>query len=198
MKKLHGCALLAGALFCAVALAGTVKEYSADMVDVKSGKVTQKISVATDKFYAKSFDASGKDSGLGIVRLDKNVMYAVIEETRSYMEIPISKEQFDAGGFNINAMEVKKEKVGAETVSGYSAVKYRITAKIMGQTSTHYEWFAPEFDPMPIRTEMQGVTQEMRNIAPGPQNAALFDPPKGYKRDKAMEDMMKGMMGKKK
>jgi hypothetical protein len=48
---------------------------------------------------------------------------------------------------------------------------------------------------MPVRTENQGVIQEMRNIKPGRPDASLFEIPSGYKRDAQMEQMMKGMMG---
>jgi len=35
----------------------------------------------------------------------------------------------------------------------------------------------------------------MRNIKPGKPDASLFEIPKGYTRDTAMENMMKSVMG---
>jgi hypothetical protein len=53
----------------ASALAGSIKEYSADMVDVKSGKVMQKLAVAPDKMFSDSLDDQGKRVASVIVRV---------------------------------------------------------------------------------------------------------------------------------
>ncbi|MDR3299041.1 MAG: DUF4412 domain-containing protein [Candidatus Accumulibacter sp.] len=199
MKSKFFAAFLCSAVFIVgSALAGSVKEYSADVVNVKSGRVMQKLAVTPDKIFSESFDASGKREALAIVRLDRNTMYVFMEETRSYMEIPFSKEQFTSTGLNMNAVQTKQEKVGTETVAGYASTKYLQTTTVMGTSVTSLHWVAPEFDPMPIRSEVNGEFFEMRNIKTGAQNAALFEVPKGYTRDKAMEGMMKSMMTGKK
>jgi hypothetical protein len=196
MKLKFFAAFTGFALLCALpALAGTVKEYSADMVNVRSGKVMQKLAVTPDKIYSENLDASGKREAIAIIRMDQKKMFLFIEETKSYMEIPFNKDQFTAADLKMGMVESKREKAGEETVSGYKADKYRITVKVMGVTATAHEWLAPEFDPMPIRREADGQTLEMRNIKTGLPDAALFEIPKGYKRDAQMEQMMKGMMG---
>jgi hypothetical protein len=167
------------------------------MVNVKTGKATQKFAVTPDKIYSESVDASGKREGVAIIRMDRKKMYLFVEATKSYMEIPFNKDQFTAADLKMGMMESKREKTGAETVNGYNADKYRITVKLLGVTATAHEWLAPEFDPMPIRTEVDGQTLEMRNIKTERPDAALFEIPKGYKRDAQMEQMMKGMMGEK-
>lgn len=48
-------------LFAALAQAGTIKEYSADMVDVSSGKTLQKMYVTEQKIR---FDGYGEDGKL--------------------------------------------------------------------------------------------------------------------------------------
>ena len=176
------------------ALAGSVKEYSADMVDVKSGKAVQKLAVTPDKIYSESFDVKGKRQAVAIIRLDHKKMYVCMEETKSYMEIPFNKDKFTAADLGMGMVQIKQEKIGSDTVNGYKADKFKITSTAMGNTSTSFSWIAPEFDPLPIRTESGGYIQEMRNIKTGRPDSALFEVPKGYKRDTKMEKMMKGAM----
>ena len=176
-------------------LAGSVKEYSADMVNVKNGRVMAKLAVAPGKMYSENFDDDGKRAGSAVIRLDQKKMYVFIEETKSYMELPFDKDEFDASSMSMGAVESKQEKVGSETINGYKADKFKVTTKAMGMTSTGFQWIAPEFEPMPIRSEEGGVILEMRNIKTARPDAALFEIPKGYKRDTQMEEMMKGMLG---
>jgi hypothetical protein len=177
------------------ALAGSIAEYTADMVNVKTGKVVQKIAVTPDRIYSESFNDQGKREGISLVRMDQKKMYVFMEVNKSYMELPFDKDRFTAADLNMGAVQTKREKVGAETVSGYKADKFRTTVQVMGMTMQTYQWMAPEFEPMPIRTEAEGIIQEMRNIKTGRPDAALFEIPKGYKRNAQMEQMMKGMMG---
>ena len=179
------------------AFAGSIAEYSADMVDVKSGSVTQKLAVTQDKIYSESFNAQGKREAIAIIRMDQRKMYILMEATKSYMELPFNKEQFSAADLSMGMVQTKQEKVGEETVSGYKADKFKITVTAMGSTVTTFQWIAPEFAPMPIRTETNGVIQEMRNIKTTRPDASLFEVPKDYKRDTQMEQMMKNMMGEK-
>jgi hypothetical protein len=175
--------------------AGTVKEYTADMVNVKTGKVMQKLAVTPDKLYSESLNDKGKRAGLAIIRLDQKKMYMIMEDEKAYIEMPFNKDKFSVADLSMGMAKVKREKVGMETVNGYTADKFQITATVMGMNVTSYEWVAPEFEPMPIRTESQGEIQEMRNIKTGPPPASLFELPSSYKRDTDMENMMKGMMG---
>jgi hypothetical protein len=175
-------------------LAGSIKSYSADMVDVKSGKVMQRIAAAPDKLYMENFNSQGKREGVAIIRLDQRKMYIFMEETKTYMEMPFDKDRFSLADMQMGGVETKDEALGTEKVSGYTATRHRQTTKVMGVTTTALYWLAPEFDPMPVRAEVAGAIQEMRNIKTGSPDAALFEIPKGYKRDKTMEDMMKGMI----
>ncbi|MCL2790827.1 MAG: DUF4412 domain-containing protein [Desulfobulbus sp.] len=183
------------ALCCAVpAWAGSIAEYSANLVDVQNGHVMQKIAVMPDKMYSESFNAQGTREGMALVRLDQHKMYIFNEANKSYMEFPFNKNKFTPADLAMGMVDIKQEKVGTETVNGYTATKYRITTKVMNKTITAFQWIAPEFDPMPIRTESEGVIHEMRDIKTGRPDASLFEVPKGYTHDKTMEDMMKGMM----
>jgi hypothetical protein len=192
LLKSLACFLL---FFALPAWAGSVKEYSADMVDMKSGRVVQKIAVAPDKIYSESLSAQGQREALAIIRMDQKKMYVLIEATKSYMELPFNKEQFTAADLNMGMVQTKQEKMGSEKVGDYLADKFMVTASVMGLSTTVYQWIAPEFDPLPVRIESDGGVQEMQNIKTGSPAASLFDIPSGYKRDAQMEQMMKGLLG---
>jgi hypothetical protein len=181
--------------FALPAFAGTIPEYTADMVNVKTGKVSQKLAVMADRIYSEGFNDQGKREAISIVRLDQRKMYIFMEATKTYMELPFDKDRFTAADLSMGMVQTKQEKVGTETVNGYKADKLQTTVQVMGMTMQTYQWMAPEFEPMPIRTEAQGIIEEMRNIKPGRPDASLFELPKGYKRDAQMEQMMKGIMG---
>jgi len=165
------------------------------MVDVKSGRVKQKLAVTPDKVCSEGLDAQGKRESLVIVRMDQKKIYVFMEAAKSYMELPFNKDMFSAADLKLGMTQIKREKVGAETVNGYKADKYRTTASAMGKNATSYEWITAEFGSMPIRTETDGVIQEMRNIRPGKPDGSLFEIPGGYTRDTRMEQMMKSVMG---
>jgi hypothetical protein len=165
------------------------------MVDVKSGRVMQKIAVMPDKMYSEVFGTSGKREAITILRLDQKKMFMFMEHNKTYLELPFDKDIFTASDLTWGVVEIKREKLGTETVNGYEATKYRITSKAMGTSITLFQWMAPEFDPMPVRSEGMGITQEMRNIKTGRPDASLFELPKGYTRDKKTEDVMKSMLG---
>jgi hypothetical protein len=174
--------------------AGTVKEYTADMVNVKTGKVVQKLAVTPDKIYSESLNDKGEREGLAIIRMDQKKMYMVMENEKSYIEVPFNKDAFSIADLSMGMTKVTQEKVGTESVNDYTADKFKTTASGMGINIISYQWVAPEFDPMPVRTESQGDIREMRNIKTGSPDASLFEPPSGYTRNTEMENMMKGMM----
>ncbi len=206
-KGKWGIALVMVLLSAGLAWAGTVKEYSADMVDVNTGKVVQKLYVTEQKMRVEQVDAGGKPGGGSIVRLDKKMMY-VLQENKTYMEFPLSGNaaSMQEALENMRLMGMKpqitREKQGTETVNGYKAekVKTTVTLNMGGQKTSvsHLEWQALEFEPMPVRTQnpRDNSLTEMRNIKTGAPSASLFEIPAGYKKDTSMEDMMKQMQQK--
>jgi hypothetical protein len=167
--------------------AGPVREYSASMVDVKSGRVRQKFAVTPDKFYAETFDAFGQREKFSIIRLDQRKMYVFSETNKTYIELPFNDDRFTIENLSFGMIQVKEEKkVGEETVNGYKTSKFHIKVTAMGLKSpvTVYSWVAPEFGPsFPVRLDVNGVVDEMRNINTNRPDAALFEIRKGYQRD---------------
>ncbi|MCL2473439.1 MAG: DUF4412 domain-containing protein [Alphaproteobacteria bacterium] len=202
MKSLiKGLGLLAVMLVAGTAHAGTIKEYSADMVDAKTGQVVGKYYVTEKKIRVDSSNEKGGGNVISIIRMDQDKMYA-LQEDKTYMEIPFKGTVTDLESIGTQMMggiapQRKVENLGSETVSGYKAEKSKVTTtmNMMGQTftTTAHEWKAKEFD-MPLRTQTdKGETMEMRNIKVGAPPASVFEIPAGYTRNVEMENMMKQM-----
>ena len=195
------CVLLSPSL----ALAGTVKEYSADMVDVKTNRVHQKMYVTEQKIRFDSFDERGELEGIAILRLDQGLMYA-LQQDKTYITVPMDKNITVQRMEDISAAmgikpDIQREKQGTETVNGYQAEKFKTTVTINAGSqkivNTYYEWNASEF-AMPIRLydTKEDETTEMHNIKIGAPAASVFEIPAGYTRNTQMEEMMKQMGGK--
>jgi len=193
--------------FSVSAFAGSIKEYSADMVDVATGKVVSKFYVTEKKMRMDTFDEEDGSGGTSIIRVDLKKMYA-LQDNESYIEFPLKGDKmpnfYELGSmvFGEAGPKFKREKVGSETVSGYKTEKFKVTTtmEMMGQTFTtiHHEWMAKEFDiPVRMQTEDGGIV-EMRNIKKGAPAASVFEIPAGYKNageemKGQMEEMMKNM-----
>ncbi|MCL2485260.1 MAG: DUF4412 domain-containing protein [Endomicrobia bacterium] len=200
-------------LFCATAVfAGTVKEYSADIIGITTDKKGNKKEGLSAKIYAtdkkmrqESFDEKGNLVGMAIIRIDKNKIYSFIEENKTYMEINFEGNEMPSPQQFANMLggmaDVKREKVGTETINGYKAEKHKTTVNtnIFGIKSTmiSYDWTTAEYN-YPIRTlyedKKNGDTiTEMRNIKAGKQPDSLFEIPKGYTKDESIEELGKTM-----
>jgi len=205
MKNLiKGLSLLLILFGASTAFAGAIKEYTADLVDVKSGQVVGKYAVTEKMMRMETRDKEGEKEGgsaISIIRMDHGKMY-LLQEDKSYLEFPLqgdkvpSPEELGTMMMGASAPKQKREKLGDETVSGYPAEKIEVTTTIdmMGQTltMTHQEWMAKEFD-FPVRVQSDGDVMEMRNIKVGAPDAALFEIPAGYKKNTALEEMMQQM-----
>ena len=196
-----GLALLATLFSATVVLANPVKEFSADSVDAKSGRLEGKVYVTSTKMRFEDYASGEKPEFISLIRFDQQKMYFLFTDSKTYIEYPLEvkspsdwKEmQKVLGGLaEMPGIEMKttEKKVAEETVNGYKTEKFRITetATFMGtrQTSTSYVWIAKEFS-IPIRTqddEDDGKITELRNIKIGAPPASLFELPAGYKLDK--------------
>ncbi len=204
MKKgLIGVCLIAAFFFAYVAQAGTIEEYSADMVNVQDSKVVQKMYVTKEKMRFEAYGATGNVEIISIIRLDQGKMYALQVANKTYFEFPVNKEFKSIEDLTKGVMGAKvkteRKSLGTEEVNGYAAEKSKVTTNVdmMGQkvTMEHTEWVAEEFAPMPVRVEdpQTKSVNEMRDIKTEAQDDALFEIPAGYTKDTSMEEMMKDM-----
>ncbi|MCL2144091.1 MAG: DUF4412 domain-containing protein [Endomicrobia bacterium] len=196
--------LLVLVMFCTdIAFGGTVKNYSADVVETGSGMAVGKVYAAEPKFRMEMYDENGNLEGMSIIRPDQKKMYVCQSENKTYFEIPIDGsaslfENMAKAGQSFGIVpDIKREKQGTETVIGYKTDKYRTVTTInaFGQklTTVVYEWMAAEFEyPVRIQTE-DGAIVEMRNIKTGAQNASLFEIPSGWTKDSSAAKMMESI-----
>ncbi len=163
-------------------------ELSADFVSSHGNFTTVgKMYITPDKIR---MDMSSPQDMSSITRMDKKVVWNVMHDQKSYMELPfvedrkprLEKEYKD---------EIERKLVGKETIDGHPTEKYLITYKARGKSDQVYQWWATDIN-FPIKTEdINGNwKQEYKNIKMGKQDDSLFEIPTGYKKF----DMPGGMM----
>ena len=175
--------------FCCV-LPALAAEFSADL------KIKQPDKEYEFKYYAKgSFyrleKLTGEDRILVIADRTQDITWMLNPEDKIYLEL----ECTDAAFFNPirgweAAMEgTEEEKVGSETVQGYSCEKYTYTPP--GATEPGMEaWYLPELEHfIRIIAHYGGGYEdgifEILNIQEAPQDDSLFKIPEDYQKEKS-------------
>jgi hypothetical protein len=192
-----GLSLLVALFGTTLVLAGTIKEYSAEMVDIKSGKVRSKEYVTPTKMRIEDYDDDGKLQFINIIRMDHQKAYTFYVAHKTYVEFPLQGKTIPERNspewkkleklmMGELASQTKEEKIGTETINGYKAEKFRVTTRIekMSDGSISYEWYAKEFFT-PVRIQHgdseEDDIEELRNIKVGAPASSLFELPSGYK-----------------
>jgi hypothetical protein len=163
-------------------------ELSADFVSSHGEFTTSgKMYITPDKFR---MDMSSPQDMSSITRMDKKVVWNVMHDQKSYMELPFVEERKPRVEKEYKG-EIERKLVGKETIQGHPTEKYLITYKARGNTDQVYQWWATDIN-FPIKTEdVNGKwKQEYKNIKMGKQDDSLFEIPEGYKKF----DMPGGMM----
>ena len=185
--------------FCALLLAASFvvgqAEFSADIVDLqKPGTpTTARIFFAKDKMRIESQTASAHGGGVVIMNFATQTGTVLMAQQHMYMEMPIQAQTqrmgyaaafFQAGDVENACGDWQKmghtqgscHKVGSDTVSGRSTVKYE-TTNASGDAS-HF-WLDPKLR-FPVKWEGKNNSGELRNIQEGAQAASLFEVPAGF------------------
>jgi hypothetical protein len=174
--------VLTCALFVLVLCVGTgvlAMEFSADMVSSAHGQTT------TSKVFAKDqkfrMEPKGQ-STYSIVRGDKKVVWMVMPDQKSYMEMKTNPGQQLKVEEKVQG-EVSRKVIGAETVDGHPTQKYEVTYAEGGKTGKLYQWMATDIK-FPIRmAAVDGSwAMEYKNVKMGTQPASLFEVPSGYNK----------------
>lgn len=193
MRRLYSILLFLSAL-CAPGVAesqtAAPPEFSADLIMTNKGQPLQR-----GKFFMGNRMARMELTAAGqvqILRMDKDVVWSILPNTKSYMEMPL---QFNAlattqwPGFSESC-------VGEEVVEGHPTKKCVITGRALGQEVTSTVWKAQDLGGTVIRNiGSNGFGMELRQIVRGPQPAALFEPPANFKKATipiGVGDLMKG------
>src|SRR5580658_9837886 len=97
-------------------------------------------------------------------------------------EVIVDKNQLAMVSLNFGK-NAKVEKIDSESLDGVATDKYKLTlsdGKAPGGVGIL--WIdAPKQSPIKFASEDGALTVEWKSFQPGPQDAALFEPPAGYR-----------------
>ncbi len=167
-------------------------EYSADMEMTSNGKPQ-----ATGKVFQSGKKQRMEMAGsISITRLDKKVMWQLMPKQKSYMEMAIPEQNIPA----TEKGDVEMTEMGAETVNGVSATKYKVVSKADGKKGESFMWFTKEGIMVKMEGQHEGKTvgSELKNLKIGKQDGSLFEIPDGYKSMGNPMDMFASMQRKQK
>lgn len=152
-------------------------EFSAEMVIKSQGQTMH------SKIYMKNNKIRMETKGEGIhsiVRMDKNVMWVVMPEEKSYMEVKADQAQIP--GEKMKG-EVSRKYIGSETVNGYPTKKYEVTIKDGEISDKAYQWVSTDLNyPIKISALDGSWSTEYKNIKKDSQPDRLFELPAGYEK----------------
>lgn len=186
------------AVVCAVVLLAVTagqaparaEEFSADMVTVIGGSPMQgQIAVSGDK---ARMDIGGM---VTITRIDQGVVWVVMPEAGTYMEVPLDSQHLAAVGAQ-TPEEMDREYLGSEMIDRRNVEKYRISYDLGDKGSSVLSWVIPESGiPVRIAAEDGSWSTEYRNIREGAVPASSFELPSGYQQLIMPANALEGMGG---
>jgi len=163
-------------------------ELSSDFVTTHGGfKSSGKMYLTPDKIR---MDMDSPQKMSSITRMDKKVIWNVMHDQKSYMELPFVEDRKPRVEREYKG-EIERKLVGKETIDGHPTEKYLITFKERNNTNKVYQWWATDIN-FPVKTEdVDGQwKQEYKNIKMGKQDGSLFEIPAGYKKFEMPAGMM--------
>ncbi len=176
MKRSIAIAALFVLMLATVAAAA---DFSAEMLS-RSGKGK---AIASKLFFTKDKMRTEAMGNITIVRMDKNVMWNIMTGQKAYMEMKIPA-QSRASMSNKAPGEIKREKLGRETINGFRCDKYKVTYKDPEgrKTSSMYQWLSGDNIPIKSAALDGSWSSEIKNMKKGAQPGSLFEIPAGYKK----------------
>jgi hypothetical protein len=168
-------------------------EYSADRVlETEAGTFTGKVYVSRDKERSET-DMGGMQSVM-ILRKDKQIGWMLMPSHKMYQELDLAQAQQQSG--SAPADEVEITEVGAESVEGFDATKYKLVLK--NGSAGGFIWITK--DGIPVKMDMltkdgrskSRMTVTLKNLSIGPQDPQLFELPSGYSAMPSMGGFVPG------
>lgn len=154
-------------------------EFSADIVSSSQGHT------ATSKIFVKDQKSRMEPKGqptYSIMRGDKQVVWMVMPDQKSYMEMKPNPGQQPRTEEKVGG-EVSRKLIGSETVDGHPAQKYEVTYSESGKTEKMYQWMATDIKfPVKMAAVDGSWTVEYKNIKMAAQPDTLFEVPSDYKK----------------
>ena len=119
-----------------------------------------------------------------IFRSDLKKLWTVMHSEKSYLEMDMDPDDPMLKELAPSPDEIKKTKLGNETVNGFKCTKYKLQSynKILEREMTSIGWYSPRVGTY-IRLQMEdGTVTEMRNIKLHRPPIQRFEIPKGYEK----------------
>ncbi len=165
------------------------KQYSTDMVITTSQgmNLTSHTAVDGDKMRSDMQMSNGMTVST-IVRKDTKKLYHILDAQKMVMVSDFDPDKAAGkAAATVNGPSGKFELVGPDTVDGVAVTKYKVTGDD-GKVS--FFWVDPASKaPVKMASADGNMSMTWKNYKPGPQDAALFEPPAGYQ----MMNMPSGM-----
>jgi len=175
--------VLATVLFLAASLTQAA-EFTATMVTKAGGlEIPGKVFVKGEKMRNEMQTAG--QTGIHIMRPDKQVVWIVLPQQKAYMEMPISQEAQQKMLTLTEKQKAAMKKVGAETVNGYVCDKYETTMSNQGKSMKVFTYVATDLGiPIKMVSADGSFSVAYKDIKPGQVADSLFEPPQGYQKMK--------------
>jgi Domain of unknown function (DUF4412) len=164
---------------------GIFKNYSANMeTSTTQGSVTSKMFFKDGKMRMES-NTQGHNT-INIIRPDKKVMWMLMVDSKTYMEIPLhrSKQDIQSKLHDPN-IRTEKEFIANAIVDKHPTKKYHLTIITDGKKEkSGYIWEATDLNNFPVKyqAEDKKMTTLWRDIKLGGVTDSVFEIPAGYKK----------------
>jgi outer membrane lipoprotein-sorting protein len=168
-------------LILAVPLVASGAQFSA-LLMLKDGQKVMpgKIYVRDDMMRQEFTDEEGQT--ITIVRRDKKVIWVILPQQRTYMELPL-KTRLPGQFIQIPPNALQKRLVGKDRVCGYEAEKYEVTVPGGSGLEKQTIWVVPKLGlPVKLVCTQRNFSLEYKSIREGPVPERLFALPQGYQR----------------
>ncbi len=153
-------------------------EFSALLLVKDGGKTMPgKLYVLDGKMRQDFIDEEGQT--ITIVRPDKKVVWVIIPQARTYMEMPL-KIRLPGQFIQIPPKALGKRLVGRDRVSGYEVDQYEVTVPGRAGLEKQTFWVAPKLGlPIKMECRRRHFSLEYTNIKEGGVPERLFNLPPG-------------------
>lgn len=171
-------------------------EYSADRVVVsEAGTFDGKVYFTKDKERLET-TMQGMQSVM-ILRRDQQLGWMLMPAQRMYQKLDLARAQQQSGSQSADTVTI--EQVGAESVEGHDATKYKMLMK--DGSGGGFIWITQ--DGIPVKMDFLArngrdktrMTVTLTNLTIGAQDPALFEPPADYKAMPSFGGFGKGVFG---
>lgn len=190
MKKtvVHVVSIFVLSLFAVTVFGGDpspIKNYSADMeTTTAQGTFPSKIFFKDAKMRMENNTQNHKS--INIIRPDKKVIWMLMVDSKTYMEIPLDMGRQDILStlYDPN-IKTDKEFIANEVVDKHPTKKYHLTITTDGKKEkSGYIWEATDLGnfPMKYESEDKKMTTVWKNIKTGGVADSVFELPAGYKK----------------